>query len=212
MAAVAERAASAGAAPPSLPGAGPDPFLALVAQAQAELAEAVERAGLGRDPYRFLVGALAQTLGVFPSFVGRLDAAVEHARQPMDPAALARLEAAAAIGAARHTAEIARAHARRTALLFSVSLISVAIIASSAGFMWGRTKVQDTERRLAAAFTDGAEAASHWVTLMENNDLPRALSLCTGARTYTDQTGRKACLFSLYLEAPSNVPNTSRRR
>jgi len=81
-------------------------FAAQIRQAQAELADSVERAGLARDPYRFVTGAIAHTLGVFPSVLERLEGAVERARQPVDPAALQRLETAAASGAAKRAAEL----------------------------------------------------------------------------------------------------------
>ncbi len=64
MAAVIGRAASEHGAPP--PAAADDEaFAALVLEAQVSLAQGVERAGLGRDPYRFMMGALAQALGDF---------------------------------------------------------------------------------------------------------------------------------------------------
>ena len=76
-------------------------------------------------------------------------------------------------------------------------------LAAGGGFVWGRTTVQQSERRLAAAFSDGPDAANRWAKLMENNDLPQALSYCTGTRTYADQTGRKVCLVGLYVDPPN---------
>ena len=208
MAAVAERAQPS----ENLSGAAPDPFLAQVTQAQADLAEAVERAGLGRDPYRFLIGALAHTLDIFPVFIGRVTAAAEHVRQPIDAAVLERFEAAAAKGASRRTADLAYAHMRRTTFLYASSLVAGMVLAAGLGFAGGRMTVQPTDRRLAAAFRDGPDAAESWATLMENNDLPHALSSCTGARSYTDQTGRKVCLMALFVDPPRRRPPEGQRR
>lgn len=193
----------AGEASPALPDTVPDPFLSQVTQAQAELAEAVERAGLGRDPYRFLVGALAHALGVFPVFVERLESAIEHARQPVDPAALARLEAAAASGAARRAAELARVQAWRTMLLYGGVFALGMMLATGGGFAWGRMSVQQTERDLVAAFADGPEAAATWATLMRNNNVLHSLSMCKGPQAYKDQNGRQVCLLPLYVETGS---------
>ena len=124
----------------------------------------------------------------------------------MDPAALARLEVAAASGAARRAAELTRAYTRRTALLAAISLVAVMTFAVGGDFFWGRATVQQTERRLAAAFSDGADAADRWATLMENNDLLHAMSFCTGKRSYSDQTGRKVCLLALYIDPTVRRP------
>jgi hypothetical protein len=83
MAAVTGQAVSERGATP-LAAADDDAFVALVSEAQASLAQGVEKAGLGRDPYRFMMAALAEALGVLPAFVRRLDGTVEHARHPMD--------------------------------------------------------------------------------------------------------------------------------
>jgi hypothetical protein len=85
-----------------------------VRAAQAEMARGVERAGLLRDLYRHLMAAQSATLDVFPSVVRNLRAAVEQARQPVDPASVEKRARAAASGAERNAAKLARAHTRRT--------------------------------------------------------------------------------------------------
>lgn len=136
VAAVSSQAVSEHGTPP-LPGpAGDDPFADLVRQAQDDLAQGVERAGLARDPYRFLMGALSHALGVFPAFVQRLDGAIDHARQPVDPAAvertIERLEKAAARGADLRAADLARAHNRRTLVTYG-GAFAVGILVAAGG-------------------------------------------------------------------------------
>lgn len=146
----------------------------------------------------------------------RLVAAVKEPRQPLDPAALVRLEEAAATGADRRTTELVRAHNLRTLLIcgggFLGSLVAVAIVA----FLWGRAAadvaIHETEQRLVAAFQDGPGAAAAWANLMEQNDVQHSRSMCTGPRAYTDQAGRKACLLPMWVEPPRRAPPTEARR
>jgi hypothetical protein len=77
---------------------------------------------------------------------------------------------------------------------------------NATAYFWGRAAervaVQETGQRLAAAFQDGPAAAATWATLMENNDVTRALDYCTGPRSYTDAGGRHVCQVPLYVEPP----------
>lgn len=180
-----------------------------IRRAKGELERAVAKAGLANDPLRYALGGIAAALDAF-------QAGIEAVHRPIDPAALKRLEVAAATGAARRAAELARAHTRRTALLYVGGVLLGMGLAGAGGLLWGRTSVEHaaerTERRLAAAFQDGAEAAEGWAILMENNDLRRALDLCTGTRSYADQSGRKICLLPLYVEAPRRAAPAEERR
>lgn len=191
-----------------------------VRHAQAELERAVREGNLARDPMRFPLGALAVTLGAqhrlhvanvqqsrtVVTGLEQLVTAIKEPRQPLDPAALVRLEEAAATGADRRSAALARAHNLRTLLIYGGGVLALVVVVATVAFLWGRAAanvaVVETERRLAAAFQDGPGAAAAWVNLMEQNDLPHSLGLCTGPRAYTDQTGRKLCLLPVYLEPP----------
>ena len=199
------RAASSTAAPPAPAAASGDPFVAQVLQAQDELARSVERAGLTRDPYRFVMGALSHSLGLFPAFVQRLDAAIDHARQPIDHAAVERLEAAAASGAARRAGELARAHTLRTVLAGAAVLAGAVLAAAGGGFWWGRSTqaavVSATEAGVSAAFREGPAAAASWLNLMQSNDPAQALATCAGG-ALTVVGGRRACAVPLWLDPP----------
>lgn len=210
MTEVLERAAAPARAPDV------DAFGKEVEAAQAELAQGISKAGLRGDPYAVVLSALSEALGLFPAFLGRMDQLSERTRLPLDPAALERLERAAAKGAERRAAELARTHARRTVLRYVGLLLLCMGLAGGGGFLWGRMSaeraVERTEQRLAAALQDGAEAAEGWAILMENNDLRRALDLCTGTRSYADPSGRKVCLLPLYVEAPRRAAPAEERR
>ena len=156
--------------PPALDDAA---FAALVLDAQSSLTESIEKAGLGRDPYRFPMGALAQAPGVLPAFMGKLDGALDHARQPVDPVALERsmdqavrrLAEAASRGANQYTMLLARAHNLRTLLTYG-GVFVVAVLAALGGcFFWGQASanaaVHETEQQLAQAFQAGPGAAAH---------------------------------------------------
>ncbi len=182
MVAVSGLAASA---PPDTQAANADPFDILVREAQAELAEGVQRAGLARDPYRHLMAALSHALGIFPALVQRLDqvehhgggsidpelravasdikqqlsATLEAARQPADPAVVDRLEKAAARGADRRSVELARAHNLRTLLTYGGAFVAAVVAAAIGGAVWDRNNqvatVRSTEAGVSAAFRDG---------------------------------------------------------
>ncbi len=133
----------------------------------------------------------------------QIRAAIAKARQPTEPAALERLEQAAAAGADRRAADLARARNWRTALISGAVLAGAVLLALGGGFEWGRSSanaaVAQTERRLVAAFQDEPDAARAWVMLMEQNDLPQALANCKGASVYADRAGRKVCTMPLYV-------------
>jgi hypothetical protein len=182
---------------------------AQIRQAQDELADSVERAGLARDPYRFVTGAISHTLGVFPSVLERLEGAVERARQPVDPAALQRLEAAAASGAAKRAAELARAANLRT-FPGGGNDPTVAVLAAGAGgFWWGRhtqaVEIASTETGIAAAFRDGPGAAAAWLDFMQANDGNLVRDVCAKSTVKTAD-GRHACAVGLWVDLPPNPP------
>jgi len=196
-----------GTSPPAA--ADDEAFAALVLEAQASLAQGVEKAGLGRDPYRFMMGALAQALGVLPAFVGKLDGAIDQARQPVDPAAVERaverLEKAAVRGADQRAAELARSRNRRTLLTYGGSFAIGILAAAGGGFLWGQASanaaVRQTDQQLTLAYRDGPSAAAIWANLMRSNDANLMLATCTGLAVKTLE-GRKACNLPMWLEPP----------
>ena len=205
--------------PPALDDAA---FAALVLDAQASLAEGVEKAGLGRDPYRFLMGALSQALGVLPAFMGKLDGAIDHARQPVDPVALERsmvlvverLERAAARGVNQHMLAMVRAHNLRTLLLYGGAFVAAVLVALGGGFWWGQASangsVHETEARLAQAFQAGPGAAVAWANLIQWNDINGSLASCKSDAGRVE-AGRRACAVPLWIEPPSQTVPTRYR-
>lgn len=210
MAAISGQAASAHGTPPLSGTADDDPFVALVMQAQNDLAQSVTKAGLGRDPYRFLMGALSHALGVFPALVRRLDGAIDHARQPLDPVAVEqaveRLERSAVRGADQRAAELARAHNLRTLLIYGGAFAVGILAAAGGGFLGGWTaakaSVHQTEQQLTLAFRDGPGAAATWATLMRSNSVALAVASCTGAAVKVVE-GRRACSIPMWLDPPN---------
>ena len=162
------------------------------------------------------MGALAQALGVLPAFMGKLDGALDHARQPVDPVALERsmdqavrrLEQAAARGANQHTMQLARAHNLRTLLTYGGAFVAAVLLAGSGGFFWGQASanaaVHETEERLAQAFQAGPGAAANWANLMRWNDINGSLATCTSdtVRTVGD---RRACFPPLWIDPPQRA-------
>lgn len=190
--------------------AGDDTFAAAIQAAQDEIARGVERGGLRDDPYRYPLAALSTVLGLFPEFLQRMRETAEEARQPLDAAALERLETAAAGGAARYASDLVKTQARRTALMAGAVLAGSVLLSSAivgvSCYRWGRgsaiADIQETESGFAAAFRDGPDAAAGWLRLMRLNDLPRVLALCANGKGFTDPSGRRACQAPLWLDAP----------
>ena len=186
-----------------------DTFAAKVQAAQADLQHGIDRAGLRDDPFRHPMQALSGVMGLFPDLVGRLNGAVEQARQPIDPAAVERaverLETAAVRGADRRAAELARSRNQRTLLAYGGGLLAAVAVSGSVGFAWGQAltnaAVYQTEQQLALAFRDGPSAAATWVTLMRSNDAGLMLATCTGVAVKVIE-GRRACNVPLWLDLP----------
>ena len=131
----------------------------------------------------------------------------------IDPAALVRLEEAAANGASFQAAKLARVHNRRTLALLGAGFALVAAAAGFGGYLAGRSSAVATVSAVqAAAVRDGPEAAALWAQLMAANDGRLVAQICkeTGARS---EGGRHACALGLWLEPPTNsIPQTSPRR
>lgn len=131
-------------------------------------------------------------------------AAIEEAKGPVDPAGVVRLEQAAATGAARRAAELARAHTWRTIIIVAAVLVGAVVISGAGGYWVGRRSQLVTEADLpAAAFRDGPAAADTWLNLMRANDGNAVRAACAASTTVTDG-GRKACGVGLWVEPPAN--------
>ena len=201
-------------------GYGPEEAGAAIRQAQDELERAVQHANLTKDPLRLPLGALAVTLGAMHKLfvanlthhrlvAGEMDRRAEEvARHPIDPLALQALVKAAATGADRRAGDLARAQARRTAMIAGAilagSVLTTAAVFGLGGYWWGHSSavasIHETEAGLDAAFAAGPEAATGWMNLMRLNDLNKVLAACAGDRGYTDPNGRRACNAPLWLE------------
>jgi hypothetical protein len=83
--------------------------------------------------------------------------------------------------------------------------IALACFALAGGYWLAMKEVQVTERRIAAAFADGAGTAKRWAELMENNDLNAALARCTGNQVIVTAE-RRACAVPLWLDGAKSAP------
>jgi hypothetical protein len=204
---------------------GPDEAGEAVRHAQAELERAVREGNLTKDPMRFALGALAVTLGaqhqlhvdnvrqlraVVADVEQQMSAAIEVARQPVDPTAIKRLETAAATGAARHAAELARAHRWRTIVIAAAVLVGGVVAGAAGGVLAERHSQIATEAGITAeAFSDGPAAAAAWLNLMRANDVVGTLATCTG-KSVVVADGRRACGVAMWLDPPLNpAPRTA---
>jgi hypothetical protein len=206
-----------GVVPPALE---PGELGEAIRHAQGELERAIREGGLAKDPMRLPLGALAVTLGAMHKlFVATVEQfrmtartldrrSTEMARHLIDPEAQAEMVrqvvAAAAAGANKEAARLARTHSRRTLLLAALTLFGVAGVATGGGYVWGHASasahIQMTTVELATAFRDGPAAARSWLELMRNNNIQSALQHCTGPAVWTDQ-GRQACALPVWLGA-----------
>lgn len=182
----------------------PDTIEARAQAAQAELKVSIDKAGLRDDPFRHPLQALSSVMGLFPDLVREMAAAVEHARQPIDSASVQRLETAAASGAARRAAELARSHTWRTLVIVAGMLVGVSLASGGFGYWAGRHSQLATKAGLeAAAFRDGPAAADGWLNFMRDNDWNAVWAACT-ASTVAADGGRKGCGIGLWLQPPVN--------
>lgn len=200
--------------PPEDGAVSPEQFADLVHHVRAELQESVDKAGLTRDPYRHVVGALSHTMSVFPPLLHRLDQVEIHSKGP-DAAALARIETAAANGAAQRVNLLSQSHFRRSVMLTAVVMVGIAVAAGLGGYIASRNTqvalVHDTEAGLAAAFRDNPQSAALWLNLMRSNDPAQALAACKGTALAV-QEGRHACSVPMWLDPPATpAPGATKR-
>jgi hypothetical protein len=195
-----------------------------VTAAQQRMARAVLIGKLQGDPLADLVEALSQALGVqheihragvrqrheaSSHLEQQLHAAIEAARQPVDPAALVRLEEAAATGADRRVVKLVRAHNWRTVVIAAAVLVGGITAGAVGGVLIDRRFQLATEAAITTeAFSDGPTAAAAWLNLMRSNDIIPTLATCTGKTVVAD--GRRACGVAIWLDPPPNpAPSTT---
>jgi hypothetical protein len=195
-----------------------------VTAAQQRMARAVLVGRLQGDPLADLVEALSQALGVqheihragvhqqreaSSHLEQQLRAAIEESRQPIDPAALVRLEEAAVTGADRRAAELARTYNWRTVVIAAAVLVGGVMAGTVGGVLMDRRFQVATEAAITTeAFSDGPAAAAAWLNLMRSNDVVSTLATCAGKTVVAD--GRRACGVAIWLDPPPNpVPNTA---
>lgn len=202
-----------------------------VSAAQQRMRRAVLIGRLQDDPLADLVEAMAQALGVqheihrasvlqsrqaSAHLEEQLRAALHEARQPLDPAALVRLEEAAATGADRRAAHLARAHNRRTVLTAVAAVAATLVLTGTGGYWWGQraqtAAIASTEAGVSAAFRDGPAAAATWLNLMRANDGNLVQEVCA-ASTVKTADGRRACGLGLWLDVTADpLPRTEPAR
>jgi hypothetical protein len=195
-----------------------------VSAAQQRMRRAILIGKLQDDPLADLVEAMAQALGVqheihrtsvlqyrqaSAHLEQQLRAALREARQPLDPAALVRLEQAAATGADWRAAQLARAHNRRTVLTALVTVVAALLVTGAGSYWWGHSAqtatIASTEAGVSAAFRDGPAAAASWLTLMRANDGNIVQGACAASAVKTAD-GRRACAVGLWIDLPANPP------
>jgi hypothetical protein len=176
--------------------------------AQERIARAIRVGEMRGDPLCDVLEAISTSLGVQLQLH---EAAAERAQLPVDPAALVRLEKAAATGADRRAAGLARAHNWRTVSIATAVLIG-GIVAGAAGGYWaGRhSQIATGAGIAAAAFLDGPTAADAWLRLMLANDVRLMLNTCTGPAVVA-VGGRRACGVGVWLDPAANPPPRTER-
>lgn len=208
-----------------------DDLVRAVAHAQGELGRATDTGTLRRDPYRYVLGGLSETLGILLKITRRWESAVNDvvaARHPLsqdEKDALRRdiVEATRAgmPGAAADVLKLARAQDRRNlALAFGGGL--VALVLAAGGAYWaGRASA----RAEAAALIQAQRAeivlaqervmlplasARVWLRLIQANADP-AEALGKASHSGIDKDGRRFAAVPLWLD-PQTVPPTARRQ
>lgn len=186
--------------------AGEAAFARAIASAQADIAKGVEKAGLRDDPLRYPLAAISTTLGLFPDLIKHMREAAQEAQRPLDAAAVERMEKAAAQGASRASAELVRAHNRRSVLIGSLSVAASVILALAGGYWWGRsaaiTSFRISEANFAAMMHDSPQAAIGWLHLAQLNDYSEVMASCRGDNAIKETSGRKACMLPVWLDPP----------
>lgn len=189
------------AAPPPDP-ATREELAEAVASAQVELAEGVRRGDLTRDPYRFVIGALSATVGLFPRLVERMEAAAEAARAPLSSEDKAALRRDVREGLRQEAGKLASATVRRTAIFAGVAVAGAGLAGGVGGFFLGRAGVRDDVVMLSGRLSMDAGAARAWSDLVRANPDPRP-AMAAGTAWQDPATQRRAIELRLWTDLPS---------
>lgn len=209
MAAVSGLAASA---PPDTQAANADPFDALVRQAQAELAEGVQRAGLARDPYRHLMAALSHSLGVFPALVQRLDQVEHHGGGPIDPELRTALLLEVGKGTRAGANDAMRVEAARTHRILNRDFAVRVGLSVAGAFMLGVALTYGVLRATQLGpFDRDVQAAAAWHDIEQRNPDPRQMLGAAEIRTDKPSGRRYYAGVSLWLDALGPPPGAGSR-
>lgn len=198
-----------------LPPPANDRFETAIHDAQSDIARSVEKAGLQDDPIRYPLAALSGVVGLFPEFLREMRDVAQDGRQPLDAAALDRLEKAAAKGASRASSDLVRAHYRRSVLLGSFAVAAAVVVSVGGGYWWGRSaaisqfRIADTG--FAAMVHENPTNATGWLAIASLNDYAKTMAACQDMPTVS---GRHACLAPLWRDdgnptAPPQAPTPS---
>lgn len=182
-----------------------DEIAAAIAGAQAEIGEAVQRGGLHRDPYRYVLGALQTVLGIFPDVVRAMDAA----RHPLTDAERQQLTAdvlgAVGQGMRREAAGVRAAVSRKSMVILGLGMGALAFASGVAGYVVGRTVTQDQVAVAQAGLRMDLEQARAWLDIIRANPDPRPA--WQRATVRADANGRRYREgVSLWDEMPSSAP------
>jgi len=190
-------------------------FDALVAEAQEQIDESIQRANLTRDPYGWIFSAQSLILGVLPRFVRE----ITQARQPWAIDERKELVRQIVRDDIQKEVRILTAEGVRLSMIW---MVAAGFALLGAGYLLGAwhsvaavasaVKVAEatiirTQGKLAAlGDTLDPKAAENWVTLMQNNGDPQFQI----ARCEKDsiQTTRTFCWFRMWVE-PAAAPATS---
>jgi hypothetical protein len=168
-------------------------FVETIREARAGIAAGIDQGGLRHDPLRHPLAALSAVLAVFPGFLDEIQRATA-------PWTEDKLQAAVADAAARVDARlVSRMIQLNRWSIGLAALLGMAVAggAWSGGYWWGYRTAENRLINIPSALGDaltGQDAAA-WLALIRNNDLGRV------NRTCGEQSGRKACSFSFWIEA-----------
>jgi hypothetical protein len=138
----------------------------VIAEAQAEMDQLVRLGGLQNDPIRHPIQALSVHLGALHALMlnnGQMLAKqIQAARQAVDDEDIRRLSLAAANGAERRAAELARSANLRTAAVATVLILALMCASAAAGSMW-RGSAPDISGMTCQDQAGGGRACWVWV-------------------------------------------------
>jgi hypothetical protein len=166
------------------------PLAERVAVAQQNLQDGLRRAGLASDPYRELVNAMSDTIGLFPDLVQRIEAI----RQPGIADELVERTLRQAVN---HQAKaLLQAIRWKTWVWLVGGALAAVLIAGLAGLgagIWiGHNSVTLTAAELKTALSKAD--ADQWISLLNNNP-----PLTTLNRTCTTEDGQPVCSIVFWM-------------